>query len=193
MMSDHWERDRYEVLPDVDHIVLIGLMGAGKTTTGRLLASRLGWAYVDTDAIIEAETGRTIRELWDEGGEAAFRPHERTAVLDALAESRRTVLAAPGGAVDDEAVVTAIQAADAAVVYLRAEVPTLVERVGLEPGHRPLIDDRPEELLATMLARRDERYSSLAQLIIDVDVLDPDETVDAVLAGLVGVAFRPRR
>lgn len=191
MRIDLDDPERFEPHPDVAHIVLLGLMGAGKTTVGRLLAERLDWRFVDTDEVIQAETGRTIRELWDEGGEAAYRPLEAKAVIDSLAATQRSIIAAPGGVADDDAAALALQTADAAVVYLCASVPTLVDRVGRDPQHRPLIDDRPEELLATMFARRDQRYSDLAQLVVDVDDLAPEEVVEQVLSGLVGVAFRP--
>ena len=77
-------------------VVLVGLMGSGKSTVGALVATRTGRAFVDVDIVIAQETGKTVRELWEEGGEAAYRKLESEAVLRVLAGDAPSVLAAPG-------------------------------------------------------------------------------------------------
>src|SRR3954470_6276259 len=99
-------------------LVLVGLMGTGKTTVGRILADRLGWALVDSDQAIEAKTGQTVRELWESGGEAAYRALESEVGLHALHGGSGVVVAAPGGVVLDPRVAEALARAD--VVWLRA-------------------------------------------------------------------------
>ena len=174
--------------PGVGHVALIGLMGAGKTTVGRILAADIGWPFVDTDAQIEALTGRTVRELWSEGGEAAFRQLESDAVVTALSAAEPSVLAAPGGVVDDDVAAAAVRATGVAAVYLRAQVVTLAERVGRSPGHRPLLGARPEELIGQLFARRDRGYQRLADMTVDVDGLEPAEVSRRVRDALVARA-----
>ncbi len=178
--------------PGVGHVALIGLMGAGKTTVGRILAADIGWPFVDTDAQIEALTGRTVRELWSEGGEAAYRRLESDAVVTALSATEPSVLAAPGGVVDDEVAAAALRATGVAAVYLRAQVVTLVERVGRNPGHRPLLGARPEELIGQLFARRDRAYQRLADVTVDVDGLEPADVSSAVRDALVARAANRR-
>lgn len=159
-------------------------MAAGKSSVGRRLARRLGLPFVDTDDVIEAETGRTVRELWEEGGEAAYRPREREAVAAALAEGP-VVLAVPGGvAVDDEMAAT-VTRSGAVVVYLRAQPETLATRIvpGARDEHRPLLGDDPMATLAELHSRRDGRYAAIADVVLDVDERSVDELVTLVLDG----------
>ena len=104
-------------------VVLVGLMGAGKSSVGSVVAARMGVTFVDVDVAIVGGTGKTVRELWEQGGEPAYRYLESKVVLDTLAEERDVVLAAPGGVVLDPAVRAAL--ADAFVVWLRTNPATL--------------------------------------------------------------------
>jgi shikimate kinase len=163
------------------HIALVGMMAVGKSTVGRALADRLGARFVDTDEVVEARTGRTPRELWEEGGEAAYRPLERDAVAEALASPDPVVLAVPGGVVVDEVMAGHLRAAPVTVVHLRASLATLVRNVGPTARHRPLLGDEPPAALARLLGERAGRYEALADVVVDVDDLGPAEVVDAVL------------
>lgn len=150
-------------------IVLVGLMGSGKTTVGRLVAEATGRELVDVDVAITARTGKTVRRLWEEGGEAAYRSLERDEVLAAL--GRDVVLAAPGGVILDPTVRDAL--GDAFVAWLRARPATLAARV--RPGdHRPLLGENPEDDFATMDAERADLYAAVADITLDADGSSPD-------------------
>jgi shikimate kinase len=170
------------------HVALIGMMAVGKTTTGRALAEQLGARFVDTDEWIEARTGRTPRELWEEGGEDAYRPLEREAVAEALAgpDPDPVVLAVPGGVAVDDAMAAHVGSPHVTTVYLRATLPTLVRNVGPDARHRPLLGDDPPAALARLLAARAGRYEALADAVVDVDDRAPAAVVAAVRAVLTG-------
>jgi shikimate kinase len=163
----------------VTTIVLVGLMGAGKSTVGRLVAERLGRRLVDSDQAIEARTGSSVRELWEEGGEAAYRRLESQVVLDALGESPPVVIAAPGGVVLDPEVREALDGAH--VVWLRGDPATLASRVR-SGDHRPLLGDDPLTVLRAMAEERDDLYREVADTVLDVDDADPRHLADRVLA-----------
>jgi shikimate kinase len=168
------------------HVALVGMMAVGKTTTGRALARHLGARFVDTDEVIEARTGRTPRQLWEEGGEDAYRPLERKAVAEALGSPDPVVLAVPGGVAVDDAMAAHVRGPQVTTVYLRATLATLVRNVGPDARHRPLLGDDPPAALARLLDERAGRYEALADAVVDVDDRTPDEVVAAVLAGLTG-------
>ena len=98
------------------HVALVGLMGSGKSAVGEIVGARLGLPLVDVDDEITRRTGRSVRDLWEEGGEAAYRPLEQAIVLEALAPGPGKVLAAPGGVVVDPTAEEALAQAHVAVV-----------------------------------------------------------------------------
>jgi len=161
-------------------IVLVGLMGAGKSTVGRLVAAALGRELVDVDLAITERTGRTVRQLWEDGGEDAYRSLESLTVLESLPR-KEIVLAAPGGVVLDPEVRAAL--ADAHVVWLRADPAVLGGRVRAG-DHRPLLGADPAADLAAMATARAELYSSLADLVVDTGTAGPAAAADAVLTWL---------
>lgn len=180
-----WRRVRWSVnvdavLSPTTPLVLVGLMGAGKSTVGSRLAEATGRELVDVDVAITARTGKTVRELWEEGGEAAYRGLESAEVLDAL---RRVavVVAAPGGVILDPVVREALDAAH--VVWLRADPTVLGARVHAG-DHRPLIGADPTADLASMADDRSALYESVADLVVDTAALGPDAAADAILASL---------
>jgi len=173
--------------PDVglDRIVLVGMMGAGKTTVGQALARKRGWDFVDSDAQIEARTGRTVAEIWTTEGEPAFRRIESSVLAAALAHERPAVVAAAGGVVLDAANRAALGRAGP-VVWLRARPETLTARVG-SGNHRPLLDDDPSGVLARLVGDRAELYAQVADVTIDIDDLDADEIVRRVENAVAGL------
>jgi shikimate kinase len=159
-------------------LVLVGLMGSGKSTVGALVAQRSGRKFVDVDAVITARMSKTVRELWEEGGEAAYRYLESDVVLEVLRDDAPTVLAAPGGAVLDPVVRAAL--ADCVVVWLRTSPSTLAGRVR-HGDHRPLLGDEPAKTFAAMAETRSELYRQVATAILDTDELAPGAIADVVL------------
>jgi shikimate kinase len=166
------------------HLVLVGLMGTGKTTVGRLVAERLGRQLLDSDAMVEARTGRTVREIWRDEGEPAYRVLETAALQEALASPDPVVVAAAGGVVLRAENRAALHDADAVVVWLRADPNVLVERVA-RGDHRPLLDDDPAGTLRRMESDREALYREVADAAIDTAGLAPSAVADRVLQ-LVG-------
>jgi shikimate kinase len=163
-----------------DHVVLVGLMGSGKSTVGRLVAERLGRPFVDSDEQVESATGRTVREIWSSDGEEAFRRFEAEALAAAVASPRPAVIAAAGGTVLDARNREVLSEAGV-VVWLDADPAVLADRAA-SGDHRPLLDDDPVGALAKMSDERAELYREVATHIIDVGVREPDDVADEVLA-----------
>ncbi|MGI8755580.1 MAG: shikimate kinase [Acidimicrobiales bacterium] len=172
-------------LPSVDHIAFVGLMASGKSSVGGLVAERFERPLVDVDDLIERQTGMTVKELWERGGEGAYRPLERDAVIHTLSERGPDVLAVPAGAVLDHLVTEAFEASDVFVVWLRAEPETLAEQAE-SGGHRPLLGDDPLAALRTMATERAAAYAALAHLTLDIDERSPDELAGLVIAAVAG-------
>lgn len=163
-------------------IVLVGLMGAGKSCIGRRLAQRLGLQFVDADNEIEAAAGCSIPEIFERHGEAAFRDGERKVIARLLDHDERRVLATGGGAFMDPATRAAIGTAGVSV-WLRADLELLLRRTGRR-SNRPLLRrGDPRETLSRLI---DERYPVYAEADVAVDSLDgpAEETVDRVIEAL---------
>ena len=165
-----------------ERVLLIGMMGAGKSTTGRLLADRLGWLYLDSDDEIERQTGRTVPQIWKEEGEPAFRREESRVLAEACESTQPTVISVAGGAVLDLENRALIRRSGLAV-WLRADVSTLATRVGSGAG-RPLLEKGPAAAMAQLSAERAPVYAELADLVFDVDRMSPPQVVDAIVAAV---------
>lgn len=168
--------------PDsADSIVLVGLMGAGKSCIGRRLAQRLNRCFVDADTEIERAAGCSISDIFAERGEAYFRSGEKR-VIQRLLQTPGQVVATGGGAFMDPDTRSAI--ADAGLsVWLRADLELLVKRTSRR-NTRPLLrQGDPREILRRLM---DERYPvyALADVTVEVDEGPPDATVDRVLERL---------
>jgi shikimate kinase len=167
------------------HLVLIGMMGAGKTTVGQRLADLLGRPFLDSDAVIEQTTGRTVAQIFRAEGEPAFRMVETEVLGAMLDEPTPSVIAAAGGAVLDEGN-RARMRARGTVVWLRVDPELLVARVQ-GGAHRPLLDDDPEATLVRLADARRELYAATAHEVVDVGTDDP-ETVAARVLDQIGAA-----
>jgi shikimate kinase len=158
-------------------IVIIGFMGAGKTTIGRLLAAKLGLPFADSDQVIEEQAGRPIRRIFTEDGEPAFRDLEHKVIAGLLA-GPDMVLALGGGAAAHP--VTRPLLAGVPVVYLRVGFAEAMSRVGGDQG-RPMLA-RPD--VRELYTERQALYASVATLTVGTDGRTPDEIALAALAAL---------
>jgi shikimate kinase len=165
-------------------IVLIGLMGAGKSTVGRRLAARLGVNFLDTDNEIETAAGMTISEIFEKHGEPAFRRGENKVIERLLQDMSKGdppggVLATGGGAFMNAGTREAI-ARHGVSVWLRADVELLLRRVARR-NHRPLL--KQGDARETMLRLRDERYPvyALADIVVDSVDAPHEEVVDMII------------
>lgn len=158
-------------------IVLIGFMGAGKTTVGGLLAEHLGMPFVDSDAVIEASEGLAVREIFATRGEAEFRRVEAATITRLLA-GPDAVLAVGGGALTTAEVRAALLGHQ--VVLLDVAFEEALERVASDPG-RPMLH-RPD--LSGLYDRRQDDYREAAHVAVPVSGRSPREVVADVLAAL---------
>ncbi|WP_341926796.1 shikimate kinase [Nocardioides psychrotolerans] len=160
--------------------VIVGPMGAGKSTVGALLAESLGVLARDTDTDVERIEGRSISDIFVDSGEQHFRVLEKAAVADALA-SHDGVLSLGGGAVldpDTQALLTGHR-----VVFLRVGLAEAVKRVGLGTG-RPLLLGNVRARIKAVLDERAPVYESLADITVDTDGRTPAEIADEVRRAL---------
>jgi len=163
-------------------VVLVGAMGAGKTTVGRLLAQRWGTPFRDTDDDVERLEGRSISDIFVDSGEGHFRALEREAVAHALGE-HAGVLAVGGGAVMTPE--TRSLLAGHTVVFLRVGLTDAASRVGLSAS-RPLLLGNVRGTLKALLDDRTPVYEALADAWVETDGRTPDEVADLVEAALDG-------
>ena len=160
-------------------IVLVGFMGAGKTTVGRLVADKLGVPFLDSDQVIEERAGRPIRDVFAADGEPAFRELEHQVIADLLA-GPPAVLALGGGAAGNPGTRSLLTGEDVTVCYLRVGYAEALARVGGDSG-RPMLA-RPD--IAEVFRDRQEIYSSVATLTVDTDGRAPEAAASDILARL---------
>jgi len=167
--------------PPQKSIVLIGMMGAGKSTVGRRLAKRLRLPFADADEEIEAAAGLKVADIFERYGEAYFRDGERR-VLARLIDGPPRVIAAGGGAFMDPET-RALVLARCTAIWLDVALEILAERVGRR-DHRPLLKGRdPLERLRELAALRNPVYAE-APIRIRSGALAHDETVERIIAAL---------
>jgi shikimate kinase len=168
------------------NVFLIGPMGAGKSTIGRLLARELKYPFKDSDREIEARTGADIPWIFDVEGEEGFRQREEAMIAELTAENG-IVLATGGGVVMRPANRKAL-AEGGLVVYLRTSVEQQLQRTAKD-RQRPLLQNAdPEKVLRELMAKRDPLYREIADLIIDTDQRGPKVVVNAIVSRLQDAA-----
>lgn len=150
-------------------VVLVGLMGSGKTTVGRKVAKLLGWRFVDCDVELEARSAMPVADWFSTRGEEAFRAAEADLLADLLAGASREplVIGAGGGVVVTEANRERLSAEAVAVVYLHADPAFLASRVQRK-AHRPLLTEDPSAVLTAMYSQRDPWYRQVADAVVEV-------------------------
>ncbi|HET6816791.1 MAG TPA: shikimate kinase [Mycobacteriales bacterium] len=161
----------------VDRVLLVGMMGAGKTTVGRELGIRLGWPYLDNDELLERAVGKETRRVQEEDGEAALRRAESVALTMALTAAGPLVASVAGGVVTKPLDCDRLRSGGY-VVWLRGSIRTLAERV--EGTDRPWVGEDPDRVLTELYAGRAHLYESVASLIVDVDELPAERLADLI-------------
>lgn len=170
------------------NVVLIGFMGAGKSTVGRLLAERMNRSFVDVDEVVAEMAGMSVEDIFASEGEAGFRRREEEAVAR-VAEAGGQVIATGGGVVMQRRSVARLRATGA-VIWLRGRLETLLARALAEQDRsRPLLQ-RPRSELERLYAQR-ERVYALADYVVDVDDKSPEQVAEAIEAMLQGGSRQP--
>lgn len=171
-------------IPVPKTIVMIGLMGAGKSCIGRLLAQRLGLDFIDADEEIEQAAQCSIDEIFERHGEAAFRDGERR-VIARILDGPVHVLAAGGGAMMDKQTRAKIRG-QAISVWLRADLDLLVQRVSRRHNRPLLKNGEPRDILERLMKTRHPIYAK-ADVVVDSDAKPPKVIVDRVIKALAEV------
>lgn len=164
------------------NLVLVGMMGVGKSTVGAVLAERLARPFVETDALVEAEAGRRIAEIFADQGEAGFREHERRAVRAAATRDGQ-VISAGGGAVLDDRNVADLRR-NGVLVLLDAPADVLAARLETV-SDRPLLGDEPAERLDLLLDERNPTYGEVADHTVDATA-GPETVAADILSWAAG-------
>lgn len=147
------------------HIVLIGMMGVGKSTVGRRVARELSRSFVDSDDEVVARTGRAVTEIFAADGEAAFRDIEAEVMAELLASPVPSVIAAAGGSVLNSSTRARLRESGT-VVWMRAPVDVLVGRTS-RGTHRPALANNPRATLTQMETDREALYGEVADITVD--------------------------
>ena len=162
------------------NIVLVGFMGSGKSSIGRIVAGRLGFLFVDTDLVISQRAGMEISQIFAREGEDGFRARE-TEAIESLGDLNRCVIATGGGAVLREKN-RALLRELGFVVCLAASEEVIFERVARNT-RRPLLQtENPRATVSQMLAARQPFYEQAAEVIVDTSALAHSQSADAVIA-----------
>jgi shikimate kinase len=163
-------------------VVLLGMMGSGKTSVGHALSALTGWPFVDNDALVQAETGRTARELLAERGEDAMRDAEAAALRRGLEVSPPAIVATAAGTVLDAENRRRI-ARGGHVVWLRARPEVLAARAA-GAQHRPWLDDDPVAWFRAAAEERDGRYREVSDVEVDTERMRPAEAARQIVESL---------
>ncbi len=159
-------------------IVLVGMMGAGKSTVAKLLGLALERRVVDLDREIEKASGHSIGELFELEGEASFRAREIDGLRAVLASNEQVVIAAGGGLVTSEAARTILSGT--LCIWLKATPATLISRVG-QSTNRPLLRSDPVGTIERLVSERAQWYEDAATMVIDVDGLNSKQVTAMIL------------
>ena len=166
-------------------ILLLGMMGAGKTSVGRELSARTGWPYRDNDSLVAEIAGVDTAALLARDGVEALRDAESAALRRAVDDPGPLVAGVAGGVVERPDDVDLLRRTDALVVYLHTPIDLLVERVG-DGGGRPFLQPDPEAALRRLYTGREPLYREVADLVVDTRGGSAADHADKVLAALTG-------
>ena len=168
---------------NTERIYLIGMMGAGKSTVARKLAEKLRWVWADTDACVERRSGMPVHEIFAKYGEEEFRKRE----IECLRQSMRSgnVIIACGGGAPCYSKAMDMMLSSGHVIYLEAQIDTLVSRLSADPGKRPILgnEDKPLKDQLKMLMDQREPVYRRAHAVVTTDTLSELDVVDHILKG----------
>ena len=163
----------------VTKIILVGMMGAGKTTIGKLLSNQLAFNFIDLDRKIEKKSGVKINTIFEIEGEEGFREREYSALNDALAEEK-VIISTGGGVVVKDINRSLIQKSEAMVVYLKASLDILLGRLKNDKTRPMLNKDNKLLSLQKLLSEREPFYENLADFIIDTSHLKTNDVLKTI-------------
>ena len=163
----------------VTKIILVGMMGAGKTTIGKLLSNQLAFNFIDLDRKIEEKSGVKINTIFEIEGEEGFREREYLALNEALAEEK-VIISTGGGVVVKDINRSLIQKSEAVVIYLKASLDILVGRLKNDKTRPMLNKDNKLLSLQNLLSEREPFYENLADFIIDTSQLKTNDVLKTI-------------
>ncbi len=175
--------DHAPTAPNV-RVVLVGMMGSGKSSVGAALAARTGWPFIDNDQLLERATGRTARDLLEREGERALRTAESDALRAAVRVPPPAIVATAAGTVMDAADRSVLDGGGF-VVWLHASADVLAARAA-GAAHRPWLADDPVAWFRRTLDERERLYAGIADLAVDTTMMDAEETAQRILTALRG-------
>lgn len=169
----------------MNNIILIGYMGSGKTTVGKRLAEVFSdskkYIFVDTDELIVQQQQRSINEIFDMNGEAAFRKMETELLRQLIAEKRKSMILSTGGGMPVKKENRPLLSVLGTVIYLKASPETIYTRIK-EDTTRPLLQcENPMAKITEMIAQRNPVYESTASMIVDTDSFSHFEVADEII------------
>jgi shikimate kinase len=167
------------------NVALYGFMGVGKTVVGKALAEMTGMAYIDLDEKIEERTGKTIPEIFDEGGEQVFRDIEKT-ITQEIAARDGQVIACGGGTILDADNLSSLKH-NSRLVLLTAEPEIILKRIEAEGDVRPLLNGEDKlQRIRSLLEARNSAYIQVAELVLDTSGMTPEQVAEKILESMRG-------
>jgi shikimate kinase len=164
----------------VSKIILVGMMGAGKTTIGKLLSNKLGYDFIDLDNIIEEKSGVKINTIFEIEGEEGFRERELQVLSDVI-ENNKVIISTGGGIVTDERSRAHLIRNNALIIYLKANLQTLFNRLKND-NSRPMLNvNNKEQVIEKILQKREPLYQDLADMIVDTSQMKSIDVVKFII------------
>jgi len=168
------------ILDMVSKIILVGMMGAGKTTIGKLLSNKLGYDFIDLDKIIEEKSGVKINTIFEIEGETAFRERELKVLNDSI-EKDKVIISTGGGIVTNEKSRAQLIKHNALIIYLKANLQTLCNRLKND-NSRPILNvDDKEQVIEKILEEREPYYQDLADMDVDTSHMKSIDVVKFII------------
>ena len=164
----------------VSKIILVGMMGAGKTTIGKLLSNKLNYNFFDLDKIIEEKSGVKINTIFEIEGESGFRERELQVLNDSILKDK-VIISTGGGIVTNEKSRTQLIKNNALIIYLKANLQTLCNRLKND-NSRPMLNvDNKEQVIEKILQEREPYYQDLADMDVDTSQMKSIDVIKFII------------